>query len=367
MDQKTTPTRRSGNSQLSFLCYGIGAIGTYIGGSLALSGKRVVFVDRPGPAEEVRQRGMCLKLATGEHVVENPEVVTEIDEALQRGPYDAILLAVKSFDTHSVIDALAPYRVALPPFICLQNGVENEVALTATFGIEKVIPGSVTTAVGRRATGNIAVERLRGIGLSALHPLSQALFAAFNLAGLNARLYDHPEAMKWSKMLTNLMANASSAILDMTPAEIFANPGLYRLELGQLRECINVMSAQHIRVVDLPGTPVGMLGWAVKNLPPSLSQPFVKQAIGRGRGGKMPSFHIDLHAGRGRSEVDYLNGAVVRFGQKNGIDTPVNRFLNETLLGLTAGEIDLNEFSHQPEKLLALVQEGSRNGGKSGR
>jgi 2-dehydropantoate 2-reductase len=160
--------------------------------------------------------------------------------------------------------------------------------------------------------------------------------------------------MKWSKMLTNLLANASSAILDMTPAEIFAHPGLYKLEIAQLREALAVMQAQHIQVVDLPGTPVRLLAWIIRSLPLSISRPLLARAVGGGRGGKMPSFHIDLHGGRGQSEVDYLNGAVVRFGERTGVPTPVNRLLNETLLRLTRGEIPLEQFSRQPEKLLEL-------------
>jgi 2-dehydropantoate 2-reductase len=89
-------------------------------------------------------------------------------------------------------------------------------------------------------------------------------------------------------------------------------------------------------------------------MPVTISRPLLTQAIGSGRGGKMPSFHIDLHGGRGQSEVDYLNGAVVRFGERTGVPTPVNRMLNETLLRLTRGEIPLEQFSRQPEKLLAL-------------
>jgi 2-dehydropantoate 2-reductase len=66
----------------------------------------------------------------------------------------------------------------------------------------------------------------------------------------------------------------------------------------------------------------------------------------------MPSFHIDLHAGRGKSEVDYLHGAVVRAGAKVNVPTPVNNMLTETLLALTNKVIPLEEFAHQPEKLL---------------
>jgi 2-dehydropantoate 2-reductase len=159
--------------------------------------------------------------------------------------------------------------------------------------------------------------------------------------------------MKWSKMLTNLLANASSAILNLTPAQIFAHPGLYNLEHQQLREALSVMKKLDLHVVSLPGTPVRLLAFAVKSLPASLSRPLLQRAVGKGRGEKMPSFHIDLYAGRTQSEVDYLNGAVVRFGAQVGVPTPVNRLLNETLLALARGELPRETFALQPEKLLA--------------
>jgi 2-dehydropantoate 2-reductase len=160
--------------------------------------------------------------------------------------------------------------------------------------------------------------------------------------------------MKWSKMLTNLIANPASAILDMTAAEIFANRKLYKLEIEMLRECLAVMQAQNIAVVDLPGTPVKALAFAA-SLPPWLSKPFLGRAAGSGRGAKMPSFHIDLHSGRSKSEVEFLHGAIVRAGEKVNVPTPVNKVLTETLLKLTNREIPLEEFAHQPEKLLALL------------
>ena len=70
----------------------------------------------------------------------------------------------------------------------------------------------------------------------------------------------------------------------------------------------------------------------------------------------MPSFHIDLHSGRGKSEVEYLHGAVVRAGEKFNVPTPVNKVLTEILVALTNKEIPLEEFAHQPEKLLAKIE-----------
>jgi 2-dehydropantoate 2-reductase len=345
------------NPQLRFLIFGAGAIGTYIGTSLILSGQKVVFVERPALVDTLRGKGLRLKVREQELYADDPLVVGGIDDALTQGPFDAGILAVKSFDTRPLLESMAPYLVALPPIICLQNGVENEPLIAEMFGKDKVIHGSVTSAIGRRGTGDVVLERLRGIGISAQHELSPVLQSVFNAAGLNARLYDHPLAMKWSKLLTNLLANASSAILDMPPARIFAHSGLYNMEMRQVRECLRVMAVQHIPVVDLPGTPVRLLAWFARSLPPVASQPLLLQSLGKGRGDKMPSFHIDLHSGRGLSEVDYLNGAVVRFGERHQMRSPVNYFLNETLLALTSGAIALDTFMHQPDKLLHALDD----------
>ena len=109
----------------------------------------------------------------------------------------------------------------------------------------------MTTAVGRRGTGDIVLEKLRGVGIAKGHTLSEKLVSAFDEAYLNAKLFDDAASMKWSKMLTNLIANPTSAILDMTPAEIFANRDLYELEIDLLKECLAVMEVQGIDVVDL--------------------------------------------------------------------------------------------------------------------
>jgi 2-dehydropantoate 2-reductase len=341
-------------ARLRFLVFGAGAIGSYIGGSLALQDQQVVFLEKPEMAARLAERGLRLMVGGVEKSISHPLLVSSLSEALRRSPFDAAIFALKSFDTQAALQEMQPYASQLPPILCLQNGVENEAAIAKVLGSQKVIPGSVTSAIGRGAVGEIVLERLRGVGIAAGHPLSGSLVKAFNQAGLNARWYPSGPEMKWSKMLTNLLANASSAILDMTPAEIFDHQGLYRLEIAQLREALAVMNAQNIHVVDLPGTPVRLLAWTIHNLPLSVSRPLLARSVGSGRGGKMPSFHIDLHGGRGQSEVDFLNGAVVRFGERMGVVTPANRLLNETLQRLTRGEIPLEQFSRQPESLLAL-------------
>jgi 2-dehydropantoate 2-reductase len=351
------------NGKLKVLVFGAGAIGTYIGGSLALAGQQVVFVEQLNVVEELRQRGLRLDLTldkrrgTKDASRVDPAsfvIVSTLEEALRYGPFDVALFALKSFDTQPALEGIRPYAEKMPPILCLSNGVSNEPAIAAVLGKDQVIYGTVTSAVGRRGAGDIILERLRGVGIARGHPLSEKLNRVFNTAHLNSQLFDDPHSMKWSKMLTNLLANPTSAILDMSARQIFANRKLYKLEIEMLRECLAVMEAQGYRVVDLPGTPVRALAFATR-LPLWLSKPLVGRAAGAGRGAKMPSFHIDLHSGRGKSEVDYLHGEVLRAGEKCKVPTPVNKALTETLLALTNKEIPLEEFAHQPEKLLAKI------------
>lgn len=345
---------------MKVLTFGAGAIGTYIGGSLALAGHQVVFVAKPKVVEELRQRGLRLDLTldkrrqTKDASRLEPSsfvIVSTLEEAF---PFDVALFALKSFDTQAALEGMKPFADEMPPILCFSNGIFNELAIAEVLGKDKVIYGTVTSAIGRRGPGDIVLERLRGVGVAKGHPLSEKLNREFNNAYLISHLFDDADSMKWSKMLTNLIANPTSAILDMTPAEVFANKDLYKLEIEMLRECLAVMKAQGLKVVDLPGTPVRALALATK-LPFWLSKPLLSRAAGAGRGGKMPSFHIDLHSGRGKSEVEYLHGEVVCAGEKFNVPTPVNKALTETLAALTSKEIPLEEFAHKPEKLLAKI------------
>lgn len=336
--------------RLNWIVFGAGAIGTYIGGNLILHGQNVVFLEQPEAASLLRERGFKLNIFGQELRILHPDVYSSLPEVLALATFDVAIFAIKSYDTQTTLEPLSQYSANFPPVLCLQNGVDNEPTLEMILGKNKVIAGTVTSAISRRAVGDILLERLRGVGIAMGHPLSSQIVGALSDAGLNARLYSSPSAMKWSKMLTNMFVNASSAILDMTPGDILSHPSLYRLEIDQLREAIAVMHALQIHPVNLPGTPVKAFAWIANYLPPSFSRPLLSRVAGKGRGQKMPSFHIDLHSGCGKSEVDYLNGAVVRFGERLNIPTPVNRWLNQTLQSLTRGNLPLDIYTHQPDK-----------------
>lgn len=338
---------------MRFLFLGAGAIGTYVGGSLAAAGHRVTYSEQPAAAEAIARHGLRLTRGGRTTAVRDIAVFGSADEALAAGPHDVGVFALKSFDTEPALAGLLATGREVPPILSLQNGVDNEPMIAAALG--EVVTGTVTTAVGKPGTGQVVEEKRRGIGVALDHPLGAALVAALNDADLNAVGFAVPGPMKWSKLLTNLTGNATSAILDEPVSALFADRRLYEVEVAVLRECLAVMAALGHRPVDLPGTPVRALALAASRLPRFIAQPALTKALGGGRGDKMPSFHIDLHSGRGRTEVSFLNGAVARYGAEHGVPTPVNTVLTATLEALSSGEQSLETYRHNPEALLALL------------
>ena len=337
---------------MNILCFEAGAIGSYIAGSLALIGNPLVYVEQPRFIDALKANGVRIEDINGEkHHLTLFDAYGSADEAFARHEFDLVITAIKGFNTDDVIAALRPYAEKIPAILSLQNGVENEDKYAEAFGAEKVIPCSVCTAISRGEQGAIKVEKLRGIGIADTHPICELLVRECCEAGLKAKLMTDGPAMKWSKMISNLLSNAASAIFDMSPAEVFADPDGFALEMAQIRETLDVMKGLGIRPVNIPGVPVKALCFAVRCLPAFLTRPILVKAVGGGRGGKMPSFYIDLHAGRTESEVEFLNGAVVRFGSKLGIPTPVNRAYYETLTKLAQGRLPLNTYQKDPKKL----------------
>src|SRR5512144_1081625 len=126
------------NGKLNVLSFGAGAIGTYVGGSLALAGHQLVFVEQPKVVEELHQRGLRLDLTLDKRRQAKDAsrldpvsfvIVSTLEEALRYGPFDVALFALKSFDTPAALEGMKPFVDKMPPIFCLSNGVSNEPAI----------------------------------------------------------------------------------------------------------------------------------------------------------------------------------------------------------------------------------------------
>jgi len=335
---------------------GAGAVGTLLGGLLAAAGSSVTLVDRRVP----RDAPETLTLHEPDGRTIEARVSRAVAPAELAGAPDLVVVAVKMFDLAGALDDLAVWPAA--PVLTIQNGIgAEELVASARPGVG-LIAGSLTSPVERPGPAEV---RWRGRGGIALAPaagpvdhLVDALVAAFSGAGLPARRLADPRAMKWSKLLGNLVGNALSALADRDPAAVYADPRLFAVERRQLLEALAVMRAARLPVVALPGADVRLLALAIR-LPAPLSRAVLRVVVGRARGGKSPSLRLHLRSAEGPTEASWLNGAVVRAGRVAGVPTPVNAALAR-LLDATASDPALRaELARRPARIAELVDGAS--------
>jgi 2-dehydropantoate 2-reductase len=335
---------------------GAGAVGSFLGGTLAATGVDVTLLGRR-PYAGADAATLKLREPAGNRTV----TLRRATEASDVAPPDLAIVAVKAFDLEAALATTRQWPgVAV---LTTQNGVGAEAVADAWIPYPApLLAGSLTTAVEpaddgvqRLRTGGIGVAVVRDDETGAGARLAARLVAAWTAGGLPAVLCRDADAMKWSKLLANLVGNATSAILDMEPAAIYADARGYRIERAQLLEAVAVMRGLGLKPIALPGADVSMLLRGIR-LPAALGRPLVARGIGGARGGKSPSLRLHVRGGgTGPTEVFWLNGAVAAAGTRAGVPTPVNEALAAIVDEVASDPARAAHFAGQPARLAEAI------------
>jgi 2-dehydropantoate 2-reductase len=319
----------------------------------------VTLVGRAGYVDAVRTRGLGWEADGEREYVTSVKAVTHVPRlgpAVQES-FDVVILTVKAYDTTEAVSQAASLIERGVPLLLLQNGVGGETLVREVLGRAATYSAVITLPVEVVEPGLIRLTRSKGglgIAPTEAEPV-EGLARALRKAGFDVSTYDDYRAMKWSKLLLNMLGNASPAILDMPPDQVFAHPGLFALERRAFQEAVQVMRTLGRRPVALPGYPVPLFAWGICNLPEWLLRPIFRRTIVKGRGGKMPSLYLDLARQKRRSEVEFLNGAVVKHARAAGVAVPANEALYSTLIGIVRGEEAWDDYKGRPNRLLRSV------------
>lgn len=280
---------------------GAGAVGCFFGARLHGAGHEVVLIGRPALVEAVRARGLRLQMQGFDGFL--PLRADASAEAL-RGA-DLVLFSVKSGDTESAGAAIRPFLAPGCTVICLQNGVDNAERLAAVLGHDAV-PAAVYVAAEMAGPGHVLHH---GRGELVIGPAagSEAVAREFNDAGVPTTVTARVIDALWAKLTINCAYNALSALTQLPYGELAAKPGVVETMRDVVAECRAVAAA---------------LGVA---LPESVWDDVL--AIARSMSGQRSSTAQDVARGR-RSEIDFINGYVLRQGERLGIATPANRVLH---------------------------------------
>jgi 2-dehydropantoate 2-reductase len=291
---------------------------------------------------------------TGNEVVYAPRELEAVEPFLA----DLAIVAVKAYDTDGAIDTLRRALGVSSPAVIVspQNGVGNEEKLAAAFGAGAVVGCALTVPVEMGRDGKPQASNGGGIAFAPVGADAHNwLLAAFGATGLPVSAAADYRSLKWSKLVLNVVANASCAILNVLPERLVHTGDVFELELRAMREVRAVMRALGIAAIDLPRYPVRALQ-NVATLPVPLARVILANRIAGARGRKPPSLLLDLRAMRNQTEVDYLNGAVARAARAAGVKAPVNTVFARIVSDIAHMPQLWAKYRERPDALTAEVE-----------
>lgn len=332
---------------MKVLIYGAGAVGRYLAVRLAKSDEDISLIDR-FYFKEIEDNGLTLVSPRGFFSVKKVRLFKNLEELKKENlDFDYVFFAVKSFDLESALNETSKL-FKNSKILIFQNGIGNEELAFKFYPRARIISATLTSAVELDNAGRIITAEKGGIGLAGINIApDKGLISAFMEAGFNTGVYHSYREMKWSKLILNIIGNATSSILGMPPEEVFKDRRMFIIEVSALREIIDLMKKQGIKVINLPGFPVRILAVMVKIFSPAILQIILAKKFSGGRGGKFPSLYIDLERKKISSEIDCLNGVVLAY-QGN---FPANMTLTKIFKGMLEGTVSRSDFYKAPDRL----------------
>ena len=292
---------RMDDAVMNVAVVGAGAVGCYYGFLLAKAGHTVTLIGRPALVAAVGSDGLVLDSAAGAASVP----VRATIEGNGVAGADLVLVCVKSGDTEAAGAMIAPHLDPSATILSLQNGVDNAERLAAVLG-RPVVPVAVYVATAMAGAGRVR-HNGRGDLILGASEASEGFAAAFAAAGIPTTVSARALDALWGKLILNCAYNALSALTQLPYGRLVQGEGVVASMADVVRECVAVAGAAGVTVQ--PDIFDGVM---------ALSETMADQRSSTAQ---------DLARGR-PSEIDHLNGYVVRKGAALGIPTPANRMLH---------------------------------------
>ena len=322
---------------------GVGAIGGVIGGYLARAGRDITLIDMwPANIDRIKESGLTVTPQEEEFTVQaNALHLGEVSAAAES--YDVVFLSFKSYDTEWAAKFIQPHLTSGGYIVSAQNSI-NDDRIAGVVGWTRVVGCVVTLGAGMYEPGHVQrssdgdrlsfkVGELTGLASQRAEKL-RALLDDVGPTKLTTNLWGE----RWSKLATNSMANALAGITGLKSAEVRREPRTRELAIRVAAELVDVAEALGVAVEPIGGVKPGMFKEALKDGAAmeevtGLMLEFSKE-LREGR----PSLAQDVMKGR-KTEVEFLNGLVVRHGADIGIPTPVNQAVLDLTKRVESGEL----------------------------
>lgn len=296
---------------------GAGSLGCAMGGVLAEGGNEVTLINRNRAlVDAINTQGLLLQSA---HATRRVWPRAAVDcSALQ--PVDLVIVLVKSFHTEAAIAGAGPLLGEHTVVLSLQNGLGHEDILAAALGRARVMAGKTyvggqLTAPGEVIAGTNGKHTLIGELDAPGSERATRIADTFTRAGLHTTVSPHILSTIWDKLLVNVATGALSGITRLPYGGLYSVP--------ELEQCAVAAVTEGMAVAKAHGVPISFT---------DPKEPWVRAGAGLPAAFKA-SMLQSLEKGS-ITEIDYINGAVVRWGDRVGVATPVNRALVAAIKGI---------------------------------
>jgi 2-dehydropantoate 2-reductase len=302
---------------------GAGSIGCYVGGCLALAGRRVAVLLRPALAEEIGRHGMRLSdLQGGSRVLAAEILNLAADPAAAFAQADLILVTVKSGATQEMADLIERHAPPRATVVSLQNGIDNVDRLKAHLGDKHAVVGGMVpfnVVQTREVDGRPRFHRATS-GKVLIGPGIAGLASLLDVPGLTVGAQANIRAVQWGKLLFNLN-NALNALSGLPLATQLADRRWRRLLAAQIEEALAVLRANGIHPARIERVPPNLIPLILR-LPDAVFRVAARRMLAIDPQARS-SMWEDLERRRS-TEIDHLQGAIVTLAAKVGLSVPVH-------------------------------------------
>jgi 2-dehydropantoate 2-reductase len=294
--------------EMKIVIVGPGAMGCLFAAYLAKSSQEIWLLDKNKQrAAKINDCGISLEGSSGVWQAK-PKATANPDEI---GQADLILICVKSFNTKIAIEQIKPLLTSETKILTLQNGIGNIEIIAELAGQEKVIAGVTNEGATLIDTGKIyhagRGETIIG-SIDGKTPVAlRTLREIFNQVGLECKMSRDIKSLLWSKLIINVGINALSAITRLPNGKLIEHEGTKRILRDAVTEAARIAKRKRIKLI--------------------FDDPLAKvEAVCEGTQNNLSSMLQDVLRKK-RTEVDFINGVIVRLACELGIDVPTNKFL----------------------------------------